>query len=57
MNKEQLRKARLSLNLSQEGFGKELGLSREMVNRMEKGHKEINKRTNLAVKYLLSKGN
>lgn len=53
MTSHQLREARLSLGLSQQALADELDMSRENVSRMEAGKKPIERRTELAVRYLL----
>jgi transcriptional regulator with XRE-family HTH domain len=53
MTDHELREARLSLGLSQQALGDALGMSRENVSRMEAGKKPIERRTELAVRYLL----
>lgn len=53
MTGAELRETRQSLGLSQQALADELGLSRRMIIAMEKGEKPIERRTELAVRYLL----
>lgn len=52
MTGEELRQARRRLGLSQQALADALGLSRRMIIAMEQGDKSIERRTELAVRYL-----
>lgn len=54
MTPSELKQARQKLGLTQQKLADELGLSRVMVNQMEKGVHGIERRTELAVMYLQS---
>ncbi|WP_027853864.1 helix-turn-helix domain-containing protein [Marinobacterium litorale] len=53
MTPEQLKQARQALGLYQQAMADELGVSRVWVGLMERGEKEIEPRTALAVECLL----
>lgn len=55
MTKKDLKNMRVKLGFSQERLAGELGLSREMINKMERGHKKIEKRTELSVLFLVGR--
>lgn len=55
MNSSQLLEIRKLLNLSQDSFASELGISRTFLSLMETGLKPISKRTMLSALYLKSK--
>jgi len=56
MTGEELEQARRKLGLTQQQLGDELHLSRVMVGLMERGKKPIDRRTDLAMRYLLIAG-
>lgn len=45
--------ARLQLGLNQTALAENLGMTRDSISRMERGTMEIERRTELAVRYLL----
>ena len=51
-NKEQLKTTRKLLQMTQQELGKEIGLTREFMGRMERGEESIDLRTSLAVECL-----
>lgn len=53
MTGSQLQEARRKLGLTQRELGDELRLSRVMVGLMERGEREVERRTELAMRYLL----
>jgi len=53
MNSQQLIQKRKLLKWSQEKMAKELGMTRVMINMMENGKREIERRTALAVDFLV----
>jgi DNA-binding XRE family transcriptional regulator len=53
MTGAELQKARRKLGLTQKELGEELHLSRVMVGLMERGEKKVERRTELAMRYLL----
>ena len=53
MTPADLKTARLALGLTQQGLANALDISRVMVGLMERGSKSIERRTELAVKFLL----
>ena len=55
MTPDDLKVARLKLNLTQAELGNQIEMTREMVGLMERGGKRIQKKTAMAVKFLLLK--
>jgi transcriptional regulator with XRE-family HTH domain len=53
MTGEEMRRARLRLNMTQKTLGEALGIHKNSVARMERGEFPIIRTTELAVKYLL----
>lgn len=53
MQPDELRTLRKQLNLTQEELGSALGLSKVFIGLMERGAKGIERRTELAVRYLV----
>ena len=53
MNGKQLKQARKRLGLSQSGLGEAIGMTREMIGLMERGEKQIERRTELAIRCLI----
>lgn len=53
MNGREMSRARKKIGLTQEQFGKELGLRRETVNRWERSWKEIPKAFDMAINSLV----
>jgi transcriptional regulator with XRE-family HTH domain len=53
MTSEQLKEARQQLGFSQQALGDQIGMTRVMVGLMERGDKQIELRTELAVECLL----
>jgi DNA-binding XRE family transcriptional regulator len=53
MTRQELRRARLKLKMSQAKLGEALGLHKNTVARIERGELPIVKTTELSVKYLL----
>ena len=53
MTKEELKRARNALKLSQHAFGAAIGVSASMVHSMESGRREIGLTVDLAVRYCL----
>ena len=53
MNGKQLKQARKRLGLSQSRLGEAIGMTREMIGLMERGEKQIERRTELAIRCLL----
>ncbi len=56
MQPDELRAARKALGLSQAELGLELGLTGEFIGMMERGVKAIERRTDLAMRYLVLMG-
>jgi len=52
MQPDGLKRVRTELGLSQEAFGRALGMSRKAINEMEQGKAPIERRTMLAALYL-----
>ena len=52
MQPDTLKRIRTELGLSQEAFGRALGMSRKAINEMEQGKAPIERRTMLAAFYL-----
>jgi DNA-binding XRE family transcriptional regulator len=53
MTGQELKRARLALNMTQKGLGEALGLAKNHVALMERGEQPVRKVTELAIKYLL----
>ena len=53
MNGKQLKQARNRLGLSQSRLGEAIGMTREMIGLMERGDKQIERRTELSIRWLL----
>jgi transcriptional regulator with XRE-family HTH domain len=53
VNKQELRRARLALSLTQRELGERLGMTQTSVARMERGEQKIMQTTELSVQYLL----
>jgi len=53
MTKQELRRARLALSLSQRELGERLGMTQTSIARMERGEQRIMLTTELSVRYLL----
>jgi transcriptional regulator with XRE-family HTH domain len=56
MNGDEARDLRRQAGLSQAEFASVIGLSRETVGRMERGSEDIDRRTELAMRYVAEKG-
>lgn len=55
MDKHEFRKIRVDLGFTQHNLGSELGVTDETISRIESGHSEVNRRTELAMLYLSTK--
>jgi transcriptional regulator with XRE-family HTH domain len=53
VNKQELRRARLALSLTQRELGERLGMTQTSIARMERGEQKIMQTTELSVQYLL----
>lgn len=55
MDGSEVRQLRKSARMSQTEFGEAIGLSRETISRMERGSEQIDRRTELAMRYISEK--
>ena len=55
MTKEEFKQIRLDLKLTQEQLAEQLGMSRRAIIYLESGEMEINRRTEMAIKYFASR--
>lgn len=56
MTGEDVRALRRQAAMSQQEFGNAIGLSRETISRIERGSEDIDRRTELAMRYVAEKG-
>ncbi len=56
MNGDEARGLRRETGMSQADFANAIGLSRETIGRMERGSEDIDRRTELAMRYVAEKG-